>query len=135
MSGTIEKIDHPLLDRIIKILARIDLRILGIYVWVHASRDVVHKDGRFFIQVYYQAPCTKTGTSQIWKGRKWYLSEFMTDDEVVKTAFAAFKAAIEHEIMEGFKVDGKVLFNPHVNFEALLKVSDQEVKRTEKPIP
>ena len=53
----------------------------------------------------------------------------MTDDEVVKTAYAAFKAAVEHEVMEGFKVDGQVLFNPHTPYEELLKVSNIEVKR------
>jgi hypothetical protein len=54
----------------------------------------------------------------------------MTDDEVVKTAYVAFEAAVKHEILEGFKVDGKILFNPHVNFEALLTVSDKEVFRS-----
>jgi hypothetical protein len=53
----------------------------------------------------------------------------MTRDEVVKTAFAAFKAAVEHEVMEGFKFNGKIVFNPHVSFEALLSITDQEVSR------
>lgn len=53
----------------------------------------------------------------------------MTDDEVVKTAYCAFEAAVKHEVMEGFKVDGKILFNPHMNFEALLSISDKEIYR------
>lgn len=53
----------------------------------------------------------------------------MTNDEIAKTAYVAFESAIKHEIMEGFKVDGIILFNPHVNFEALLGVSDQEIRR------
>lgn len=56
----------------------------------------------------------------------------MTDDEIVKTAWCAFEAAVKHEIMEGFKVDGKILFNPHLNFEALLSISHLEVKRKEE---
>lgn len=66
-----------------------------------------------------------------WFGRKWYLSEFMTDDEIVKTAYSAFRQALEHEVMEGFKVDDKPLFNPHLDFEALLEISDHEVIRDE----
>lgn len=85
--------------------------------------------GRIYIQVGYVAPCAKTGKREVWKGRKWYLSSHMTDDEIVKTCYAAFKACVEHEVMEGFKVDGKVLFNPHINFEKLLEISEFEVKR------
>lgn len=53
----------------------------------------------------------------------------MTADEIVKTVYAAFEAAIKHEVMEGFKVDGIVLFNPHVDFEELLKISHKEIQR------
>lgn len=53
----------------------------------------------------------------------------MTEDEVVKTAWCAFETAVKHEVMEAFKVDNIRLFNPHVNFEELLKVSNREVKR------
>ena len=85
--------------------------------------------GRIFLQAMYKANCTKTGKLEEWKGRKFYLSDHMTKDEVIKTAYVAFEACIKHEIMEGFKVDGKVLFNPHINFEELLKVSHKEIKR------
>ena len=84
---------------------------------------------RIFMQVAYSSPCTKTGNMENWSGRKWYLSEFMTDDEIVKTAWCAFEAAVKHEVMEGFKVDGIILFNPHVDFESLLSISANEVKR------
>ena len=53
----------------------------------------------------------------------------MLEDEVVKTAYLAFKLAVEHEVMEGFTVDGKILFNPHISYSALLAISDCEVKR------
>ena len=55
----------------------------------------------------------------------------MTDDEIIKTCYAAFDACVKHEIMEGFKVDGKMLFNPHINFEALLTISDKEITRSQ----
>lgn len=113
------------------LLKRIKLSLLGLPVHINVHRDKVHNNGRFYLQVAYNAPCTKTDMMQTWKGRKWYLSEFMTRDEVVKTAYAAFKAAVEHEVMEGFTIDGKVLFNPHVSFEALLSITDQEVQRKE----
>lgn len=84
---------------------------------------------RLYLQVAYLDTCRISGKLQEWKGRKWYLSSHMTPDEVIKTAFAACKATVEHEVMEGFTVDGKVLFNPHVSFEELISISHKEVKR------
>lgn len=119
------------LQRIKNLISRIQARLLGFDFSFIVQCDQIHNSGRYYIQCRYFAPCTHTGESQVWKGRKWYLSEFMTDDEIVKTAWCAFEAAVKHEVMEGFKVDGKILFNPHVSFEALLAISHLEVKREE----
>lgn len=53
----------------------------------------------------------------------------MTEDEIVKRAYVAFEAAVKHEVMENFKFDGVIVFNPHVNFRKLLEVSPHEVRR------
>lgn len=111
------------------LLKRIKMSMFGKKFTIRCEVDNIYEDGRVFLQVVYFAACTKTGEEQEWHGRKWYLSNYMTKDEVVKTCFTAFKAVIEHEIMEGFTVDNKVLFNPHVDFEELLKISDKEIKR------
>lgn len=93
------------------------------------STQHIPYEGRVYIQLEYNSACNKDGENDYWKGRKWYLSEHMTDDEIIKTCYAAFEACVKHEIMEGFKVDGKMLFNPHINFEALLSISDKEITR------
>lgn len=113
---------------LLDLLMRVEAKCLGKEFAYRIANDQKGGD-RLFLQVMYSAPCTKGGEVDLWKGRKWYLSEHMTDDEIIKTAYAAFEAAVKHEIMEGFKVDGKILFNPHVNFEELLKISDREIKR------
>lgn len=87
--------------------------------------------GRIFIQAKYKCNCTKTGEEQEWKGAKHYLSDYMTHDEIIKAAFKAFKTAVEHEILEGFKVHNTILFNPHCNYMSLLEVSNKEVRRNE----
>lgn len=119
-----------MIDNIQTLLMRVSMEVMGITFRIRVERD--NKDqvaGRIFLQVVYYAPCTKTGELLKWHGRKWYLSDHMTDDEIIKTAYAAFEAAVKHEVMEGFKVDGKILFNPHVSYEALLSVSDIETQR------
>lgn len=119
-----------MIERVFNLNKRVSATLLGRTFGVKVENDLkVKSGGRTFIQIVYSSACTKTGKEDIWKGRKWYLSEHMTDDEIVKTIYCAFEAAVKHEIMEGFKVDGKILFNPHVNFEELLKISHKEITR------
>lgn len=99
------------------------------------SKLYLDREPRVFIQLEYSSECTKGGEKDTWKGRKWYLSEYMTDDEIIKTAYSAFEFCIKHEIMEGFKVDNITLFNPHVNFEELLLISNKEVTRNDSIKP
>jgi hypothetical protein len=87
---------------------------------------------RIYIQITYCATCIKTKEYKLWTGRKFYLSDHMTVDEIIKTCFVAFKTAVEHEVMESFKVEGKTLFNPHVNYKELLSISEKEVNREAK---
>jgi hypothetical protein len=128
------------MERVLEILARISCICLDKTFEIRASYDDKYSltfpngdvKGRIYLQAHYVSKCTKTGVEEEWKGRKNYLSDHMTDDEIIKTAYVTFKQAVEHEVMEGFKVDNTILFNPHVNFEALLQISNQEVKREEK---
>lgn len=132
------------MKRVLEILARISCVCLDKVFEIRANYDDKYstslvkpikgefKLGRIYLQASYVSKCTKTGTEEEWKGRKNYLSDHMTDDEIIKTAYVTFKQAVEHEIMEGFKVDNTILFNPHVNFKALLQISNQEVTREEK---
>lgn len=135
--------------RVENLIDRINLKLFGIELQIHVGYDIIAlnayrtlekfgfpktvkemREPRVFIQVIYDAPNTKTGEAGSWKGAKWYLTEFMTDDEIVKKAYLAFRTCIEHEVLESFKIDGITLFNPHVNFEELLKISHKEVKRS-----
>lgn len=123
--------DMPIWDKqraVCDLLQRVKFKLFDTSFFVQSFIDKKHKT-RIYIQVCYYDKCRDTSTLQKWKGRKWYLSDHMIADEIIKTAYAACKAVVEHEIMEGFTVDGKVLFNPHVSFEALLSISSQEVRR------
>ena len=119
-----------MLLRVKNITSRISLSCLGKQFWFRVEHDNEFENGRVFLQIVYDSPCSHTGQEKGWHGRKFYLSRHMTDDEIVKTAYAAFEACVRHEVMEGFKVDNITLFNPHINFEELLKISHKEIKRT-----
>lgn len=120
------------IEKVKQLTNRISMNIFGTEFKILVERDNKRPvDGRIFIQVVFNAPCESSGVVTDWHGRKWQLSDAMTADEIIKTAYSAFKSAVEHEAMEAFKVDGVKLFNPHINFEELLKVSHKEVRRAE----
>lgn len=81
--------------------------------------------GRWYIQWQFEGPCSFTGKVIEQPCRKWWLSEWMTQGEVVQTAFMAAMAAEEHECREFFKYQSKRLFGPHIKMEALMEVCDR----------
>lgn len=83
-------------------------------------------NGRLYLQWRFKAACSKTGEACEQSGRKWQLSTWMTQSELVNTAFKAALTAEEHECREHFKWNGKRIFNPHISVEALAAVCDNE---------
>ena len=123
------------IDQVGQLLDQVKCKLFYSPFHIMTGRDMLHKPGRLFIQLWYNAADVKNGIPKRWKSRKWYLSDYMTADEIIKTTFAAFRAAVEHEILEGFTVNGKILFNPHISVAALLTVCDEEVTREDKTDP
>ena len=128
----------PQFSRVRSIVNRVSMSMFGKHFAFRVDRDNRDKreDARIFVQVIYRDIDCRTSLTEsamlkeeLWSGRKWYLSPCMTNDEIMKTLWKAFEQAIVHETMEGFRVDGRVLFNPHVDFEQLLEISSREVVR------
>lgn len=66
-----------------------------------------------FIQHSQIVNCINSNKMESQRGRKFYISEHMTDGEILRTAFLAVKLFEEHEINETFLVDGERFLNPH----------------------
>jgi hypothetical protein len=120
------------IERVQALVSRITLGLLGNDTFKFIVETDKRGGDRIYLQVEYQSPCTKDGEYKVWKGRKWYLSEYMLDNEIIFTAYTAYKMCVEHEIMESFKIDGVILVNPHVDYTQLLAISHNEVARTQK---
>lgn len=92
--------------------------------------QISHPDYRFRVErdgtiKYLQVVCldgkdNRTGYPSVWKGRKWPLSVWMTDGEVVQTAFLALMTALEHEAREKFTYKGVTVFDPHYDIDKLV---------------
>lgn len=66
-----------------------------------------------FVQYGRLGACAKTGKTEFQRGRKWYISRYMTEDEIFRTCLLAVLIFEQHEVYERFKVDDKVYLNPH----------------------
>lgn len=78
---------------------------------------------RPYLQIQCEDTCTQTGDDYRWHGRKWFLSLYMTDSEIVQTCWAAAKMAMEHELRETFKWEGQPIFRPHFDIKVLHDIS------------
>lgn len=78
---------------------------------------------QYFLQAEFHAPCADTGKLTLQKSRKWYLSEHMTESELVQTAFKCVLTAIEHEAREQFKYKGQAILGPHFNVNDLVELA------------
>lgn len=79
--------------------------------------------------------CNFTGDPFPWKGRKFRLSSFMTDGEIVQTAFLAIMTSMEHEVREIFTFQGASVFDPHYDIYKLVELrnSNEALDVREEP--
>ena len=70
-----------------------------------------------------------------WTGRKWPVSQHMTESELVQTALKAVLTAEEHEAREHFTYCGRAIFGPHLDVHALIDVVDRKLLDARAPRP
>jgi hypothetical protein len=61
-----------------------------------------------------------TGVIEKQTTRHWKLTPFMTDSEIVQTAFKLSLTSFEHRAREAFKYKGAQVFGPHFDVEDLV---------------
>lgn len=78
--------------------------------------------GYWYVQITDDnATDNMTGLPTSWSGRKWLISEYMTDGEIVQTVFKAYMTALEHEGRENFYYKGATIFDPHYDLDRLVE--------------
>lgn len=84
----------------------------GIPVW----------DG-YRLRTTFRRPDRITGKFERGYGRWWEVPRDITVSGAVKTAYAACKMILEHELMESFKWNGIRVFDPHNSIQKLAQIS------------
>lgn len=76
----------------------------------------------YFIQVQYVEKDIVTGELELQKARKWYVSPYSTDTEIVESAFAACCRSMMHVAKEHFIYKGHRVYSPHFDIETRLEI-------------
>jgi nicotinamidase/pyrazinamidase len=78
-----------------------------------------------YLQASYMRPDAETGVPECGRGRKWHISPWMTESEIVLTALKAVITNAEHEAREAFTYEGRRIFGPHIRLRDLLTIADR----------
>lgn len=81
--------------------------------------EVTAQTNGYLIRTTFQRPDRDTGKVERGFGRWWHVPDGTTPDAIVKTAYAAARLILEHELMESFRYDGVRIFDPHHDLDDL----------------
>lgn len=98
---------------------------LGRALYADWQIRVLEKGDGFLLQlVYNEADVDRPGTVPVPQhARKWYVSAFSTETEIVRTCWKAVLTSLEHRLGEHFTYNGARVYSPHVDVELLREAS------------
>ncbi len=102
---------------------------------IHSVRDIVERvafrdrwfvvvakgDG-FLLQMRYKEEDVQTGELAEQHTRKWYISRYATESEIVQTALKCVLTSQEHIGREHFLYRGVKVYGPHLNVNDLIRL-------------
>ena len=87
----------------------------------HLAEGEVGIEGKsVFVQAEMWRKDHDTGEYGSGRTRKYYVSPFMSEGELVRTLLVSCLAYAEHEIREGFKYRDQTIYGPHIGLDGLL---------------
>ena len=97
---------------------------------------LLDKGDGFLIQMSYMEPdVEKPGSEPVeQKTRKWYVSPYMTESEIVETCWAAVQRSQLHIASEYFMYRGKRVYSQHFDIYARMYLCDHNCFDGREPI-
>jgi|SRR5678816_2881123 len=97
---------------------------------------LLDKGDGFLIQMSYMEPDVDHPEAGpvLQKTRKWYVSPFMTETEIVETCWAAAQRSMLHVAGENFKYRNKRVYSPHFDIYARMYLCDHNCFDAREPI-
>ncbi len=83
---------------------------------------LLEKGDGFLLQLQYYEPDVDdpSGTPVLQRARKWYISPWMTETEIVETAFLACLRSMEHVTREHFTYEDERIYSRHLHLNVRL---------------
>lgn len=102
----------------------VELILAGIKFMDRTFRLIDKGNDVWLLQMQYMEPdVEKPGSEPVVQGtRKWYISPFMTESEVVETAWACVTRSMMHVASEHFTYMGKRVYSQHFDVRARLEM-------------
>lgn len=90
---------------------------------------LIEKGDGYLLQIrYYEEDIENPNGPQVLQSaRKWYISPWMTETEIVETAFTACVRSMLHITKEYFTYKGERVYSPHFDINARLKISKDKL--------
>lgn len=96
---------------------------------------VLTKGDGFLVQLQYWEEDIDTGKMELQRARKWYVSPYSTETEIVETCFGACRRSMDHVLKEHFTYKGRRVYSPHFNIAARIKLCDEKAYDGRIPRP
>lgn len=80
---------------------------------------IPNEKGSPYLKITYLDKDTQSDKVELQHCRKWQLSYHMVPSEVIRTAYKAVCAAMEHEVDENFRYKGRLIYNPHIDLDQM----------------
>jgi hypothetical protein len=83
-----------------------------------------------YLQGSYEEADTVSGTIEKQHTRRWFLSPEMSRSEIVSTALKCVLTSMEHRTREWFIYNGRAIYQPHYDVDALWEICEERQVRT-----
>lgn len=92
-------------------------------------------DGYLLQMRYLETDVERPGSKPVEQStRKWYISPYMSESEIVETAWACVQRSQLHVASEHFTYYGKRIYSQHFNVSARMEICDVEDYDVRKPL-
>lgn len=99
--------------------------ILARVRYLDRTFHLLPKGDGWLVRLSYVEADVETGAEELQQSRKWYVSPWSTETEIVETAFACAERSALHVLKEHFTYEGHRIYSPHFSVRARIALCER----------
>lgn len=111
------------------------LAILADVALPNRTFELLDKGDGYLLRMTYNEACVITGKTELQKTRKWYISGYANESEIVETAYACAVRSAIHVVSEHFTYKGRRVYSPHFDIHRRMSACDDGAYDARLPAP